>query len=71
MTRTLLPLALAAVMLAGAAVPASAVSIKHTNRVEGDPDAAAAPRSASRTAPPADTSGPRYFDKAHENGNRG
>ncbi|WP_237478500.1 hypothetical protein [Lichenibacterium dinghuense] len=71
MTRTLLPVALAAALLAAAAAPALAVSIKHTSRVDGDPEAAAAPRSASRATPPADTSGPHYFDKLHENGTRG
>lgn len=70
MTRSsLLPAALAAAVLAAAAAPASAVSIRHTNRAEGDPDAA--PRPASHAAPPADTSGPHYFDKLHEGGSRG
>lgn len=71
MTRALFPLALAAALLTAAAAPALAVSIKHTNRAEGDPDAAAAPRSANRAAAPADTTGPHYFDKAHEDGTRG
>lgn len=61
----------AAALLAGAAAPASAVAIKHTNRAEGDPDAAMAPRTASHAAPPADTSGPRYFDKLHQDGAHG
>ena len=62
--------ALAAVLVATAA-PAFAVSIRHTNRAEGDPEAAAAPRSAAHVAPPADTSGQRYFDKLHQDGARG
>ena len=71
MTRSiLLPAALAAALLAVAAAPASAVSIKHTNRAEGDPDAAAAPRAGTHAAPPEDTTGPRYVDKLHQDGNR-
>lgn len=72
MTRSrLFPATLAAAVLAIAAGPASAVSISHTNRVAGDPDADRAPRSGAHTTPPADSSGPRYFDKAHESGTRG
>ena len=72
MTRSpVLPAVLAAFALAAAAAPASAVSIRHTNRAEGDPDAAAAPRTATHGGPAADTAGPRYFDKAHESGTRG
>ena len=72
MTRSLLlTAALAGAVLAAAATPAAAVSIKHTNRAEGDPAADSAPRTATRTAPPADTSGPHYFDKLHETGNHG
>ena len=51
-----------------AATPAGAVSIKHTNRAGGDPDQAVVP--VGHTAPPADTTGGRMFDKAHEAGNR-
>lgn len=72
MTRSiLLPATLAAAVLAAASLPAFAVSIKHTNRAEGDPDAAVAPRAGSHAAPPADTSGTRYFDKMHQTGERG
>ncbi len=75
MTRSILPAALAAALasaiLAAAAAPAFAVSIKHTDRAEGDPEAAAASRTASHAAPPADTSGRRYFDKLHQDGDRG
>ena len=73
MTRNPLPAALTTAVFAAAlaaATPAAAVSIKHTNRAEGEPDTGA-PRSASRAAPPADTSGPHYFDKVHEDANRG
>ena len=45
MTRSILrPAALAAAVLVATVAPALAVSIRHTNRAEGDPDAAAAPR---------------------------
>lgn len=70
----LLPAAFAAVLAAGvvaADAPAFAIAIKHTNRAEGDPDAAAAPRQGSHATPPVDTSGPHYFDKSHQDGNRG
>lgn len=62
--------ALSAALLAATAAPAFAVSIRHTNRADGDPDAALAPR-AVHAAPPADLSGPHYFDKAHDRGTRG
>ena len=57
---------LATSMLLSAAVPAAATAIHHTNRAAGDPDAISAVR--SQGAPPADTSGPHNFDKAHETG---
>ena len=71
MTRPILAAALASAILAAVAAPAFAVSIKHTDRAEGDPEAAAAPRTGSHAAPPADMSGPRYFDKFHQDGDRG
>ena len=70
MTRSSLrPAALAAVVLLALVAPASAVAIHHTNRAAGDPDAASRP--SGHAAPPADTSGPSYFDKLHESGNHG
>lgn len=72
MTRSILrPATLAAIVLTVTVAPAFAISIRHTSRVEGDPDAAAAPRAASHAAPPSDTSGVHYFDKLHESGTRG
>jgi hypothetical protein len=72
MTRSrLLPAALAAAAFAVTASPAFAVSISHTNRVAGDPDADRAPRPGPHAAPPAASGGSRYFDKAHESGTRG
>ncbi len=61
-------MAAATLMAVAAATPAGAVSIKHTNRAGGDPDQASIP--VGHSAPPADTTGARTFDKAHETGNR-
>ena len=61
-------LAAATLLAVAAATPAGAVSIKHTNRAGGDPDQASIP--VGHAAPPADTTGARMFDKAHEVGNR-
>ncbi len=58
----------ASALLASAAVPASAVSIRHTNRAGGDPDQASVPTNHG-AAPPTDTVGARRFDKLHEDGN--
>lgn len=67
MTRSkIIPAALAFGLLAIAAVPAAAASIKHTNRAGGDPEAASAPT--GHTPPPADTSQTHAFDKVHDNG---
>lgn len=63
--RNLVAAAAAAAILAAIATPASAVSIKHTNRAGGDPEASAAPT--GHTPPPPDTTGPHAFDKAHDN----
>ncbi len=60
--------AAATLMAITAVTPAGAVSIKHTNRAGGDPDQASIP--VGHAAPPADTTGARMFDKAHEVGNR-
>ena len=60
--------AAAALVAVAAATPAGAVSIKHTNRAGGDSDQASIP--VGHAAPPADTTGVREFDKAHEAGNR-
>lgn len=71
MTRSILrPAALAAAVLAVAVFPAFAASIRHTNRAEGDPDAAVAPRAAPHAAAPSAASGAHYFDKVHESGTR-
>ncbi len=61
-------LAAATLVAVAAVTPASAIAIKHTNRAAGDPDQASIP--AGHSAPPADTTGARMFDKAHEAGNR-
>ncbi len=64
----ILPAALlAAALLGGAAAPAFAVAISHTNRAAGDPDAA--PVTRVRGTPPADTSGPSRFDRLHQDSN--
>ena len=47
----------AATLLAVAATPAGAVSIKHTNRAGGDPDQASVPT--GHAPPPADEAGNR------------
>ena len=60
--------AAATLIVVAAATPAGAVSIKHTNRAGGDPDQASVP--VGHAAPPADSTGARMFDKAHEVGNR-
>ena len=57
---------LAVSALLTAAAPAFAVSIKHTNRAEGDPAAAVAPT--GHAQPPADTTEAHALDKAHESG---
>ena len=62
----LIPAALAAALLAAMAVPAAAVSIKHTNRVGGDPEAQSAPT--GHAPPPADTTVAHALDKAHDAG---
>ena len=61
-------LAVATLVAVAAVTPAGAVAIKHTNRAGGDPDQASVP--VGHSAPPADTTGARMFDKAHEAGNR-
>ena len=61
-------LAAATLLAVSAATPAGAVSIKHTNRAGGDPEPASAPT--GHAPPPADATGARMFDKAHEAGNR-
>lgn len=67
MTRSkILTAALAAALLSLAAAPASAVSIRHTDRAEGDPAAAALPT--GHAPPPADTREAHALDKAHEGG---
>ncbi len=48
------------------AAPANAVAIRKTNWAEGDPGVQNLP--ASRGTPPADTTPPKYFDRAHEDG---
>ncbi len=58
--------ALAASLLAVSGAPAFAVSIKHTNRVDGDPSVASAPT--GHAAPPVDGSPAHALDKAHETG---
>ena len=66
MTRSkIVPAALALGLLAIAAVPAAAVSIKHTNRAGGDPEAASAPT--GHAPPPADTTAAHALDKVHDN----
>ncbi len=68
-SKTLCAAFAAATLVAVAAVtPAGAVTIKHTNRAGGDPDQASIP--VGHAVPPADTTGTRMFDKAHEVGNR-
>ncbi len=62
----ILTAALAVALLSAAAGPAFAVSIRHTNRAEGDPAAASLPT--GHAPPPADTSPAHAFDKAHEDG---
>ncbi len=69
MTRhQIIPAILAATLLAATAAPAFAVSIKHTSRVDGDPDAALVPT--GHAAPPVDTTPAHALDKAHETGSR-
>ena len=46
--------------------PASAVQIRKVNRAEGDPAAVTPVRSGPQL--PADTTGPRLFDKKHDGG---
>lgn len=67
MTRSrLAPAVLALGLAALAAAPAGAVSIKHTNRAGGDPEAASAPT--GHAPPPADTTAAHPLDKLHDNG---
>ncbi|RYB04714.1 hypothetical protein [Lichenibacterium ramalinae] len=67
MTRfKIIPAALAFGLLATAAMPAMAVSIRHSNRAGGDPEAASAPT--GHAAPPADTTQAHALDKLHDNG---
>ena len=67
MTRSkTLSAAAALTLLCATAAPAFAVSIRHTNRAGGDPEAAAAPT--GHAPPPADTTMAHALDKAHESG---